>query len=384
MGDAALRNLERAWRGGDPLARQHLAEGYLRRGDARAVLDVFAEAPPSTSGEAELHARALGQVLARFQPLQRIDGLRAYGQLVGWCGPGARYGALWNRARHELRVLDRQRGVLLADGLPLRGVARAVVHEGDLHVEYALGLRAWGRWNVEPGTSPDAVSHVPFAARWERVEIPSFSAFCVPGGSLSPEGLGALLEGSKLKVLDGFEPFGTYDLAASWRRVDPVAAASRGWATAECGFLEGRVLLAGPALVDLTADRVSFARGRIEFGGLVPRWDRAHHALLGLVDGKLRRTDLSSPTPLIRTPSDTGLDQSIVFPVPASARGWWHPEGDVAAVTEPHGSWVGLPEQRPSLRLPLGTAPLGWTPSGELLVARGGGDAVALELWGAP
>ncbi|MCA8925783.1 MAG: hypothetical protein KDD82_28500, partial [Planctomycetes bacterium] len=72
-------------------------------------------------------------------------------------------------------------------------------------------------------------------------------------------------------------------------------------------------------------------------------------------------------------------------PAPAERhRGWWHPLAEVAAVAGPDGAWVGIPDARPSVRLPLGTAPLGWTPDGErLLVARGAGDAVALELWGA-
>lgn len=389
MGDAALRNLERAWRGGDPLARQHLAEGYLRRGDARAVLDVFAEAPPATAGEAELHARALGLVLGSFQPLQRVDGLRAYGDLVGWCGPELRYGALWNHPRRELRVLDRLRGALLAGGLPLRGLSRVEVTKGQLCAYASANDDAMMRWVVDLDESPEAVSHVPLGVRWVRDWGSMERLEHTPGGALSlRDGVTlASLSGSVLELSSprgprttGVEATRRYDLASSWRRVDPVGAASTSWEASCCGFLDPDVVLAGRAVVDLEHGEVAFAKEELDLW-LVPRLDRLGGQLLGLVGGRLRRVELSPPTPLVPTTSRPVASAGRTLP---PAGGWWHPHANVAAVANPSGSWVGVPDRRPGLRFPLGTAPLGWTPAGELLVARGGGDAVALELWGAP
>ncbi|MCA8920322.1 MAG: hypothetical protein KDD82_00860, partial [Planctomycetes bacterium] len=238
---------------------------------AQAAAEVFAEAPPASDGEAEVYGRAWGRILAGFAPRERVTGLQAYGELVGWCGPRGRYGALYNRARGELRVLDRERVCLLAGGLPLRGVTQVAVAArprdpglAELYVDYALGVRARGRWRLEPDELPEAVSHVPFAARWTRLATPADE---LPPGLFGEASLyveavewpipsdaawrgascAAWLHAGTLTVVDGEAR--SYDLAASWARRDPVAAASDSLGSSRCAFLPDGALLAGLARV---------------------------------------------------------------------------------------------------------------------------------------
>ncbi|MEZ6184552.1 MAG: hypothetical protein R3F62_06010 [Planctomycetota bacterium] len=408
MGDQALRSLERSWRGGDPAARQQLAEGLLRRGDWRAATEVFAEHPPAHPGEAEVCGRAWARRLAGLRPQGRVAGLRAYGRLVGWCGPELRYGALYTRERAELRVLDRARDVLLADGLPLRGVTGVATDRGELYVSYDLGWRTWGRWRLDPDELPQVVSHVPFAARWEALPGAGARLCGVWDGaflSQGPEGTTLSVSGGQRRIPSGaalggaplraawWEPghlalldleTGTqvrYDLDASWRRVDPVAAASTGGDPRATCFAATGEVVCGRAVVDLARGEVRFARRSLS-DGLAPRLD-GQGALLGLSGERLERLPLGPATPLVSWAGvPSGADE---LAEPPEVTGWWHPRADVAAVRAGGSGWVGAPGERPSLRLPLGAAPLGWTPDGgRLLVARGGGDAQALELWEAP
>lgn len=84
MSDRAVRDLERAFQGGDPAALPLLVAAYLRRGERAAALTLLGRHRALAPDLQALEAEGWRGTLARLQPVRRVPGVRPYAGVCGW------------------------------------------------------------------------------------------------------------------------------------------------------------------------------------------------------------------------------------------------------------------------------------------------------------
>ena len=401
--DGALRNWERALRGGDEQARLPLASAYQRLGQVEEALRILGEASePDGPTQALLRETWRGE-LSRLAPAQRIPGARPYGELWGWAGEAAVLTS-HERASGLLGVVDWARGRFAYEAPPTGPVLQPPAAAGpdELLIPGEPGLLE--RLDLETGRiRSQRVGAGGQIMEFDSTRSRALLRYVEPGRRLVL---------SVLRLEDGAEEFqrsGGPKLRVvpnwdqgwiAWRdsggplewgwlptpdpqRVDPAGALAgrEGHLTPLAAM--GRFLLAREARGGLLCDPRSGERLELrELPGSAHgpwRLSLDRQALLGF------RLGVPAAFPIHGATSPGAPAQALTLPGgPGLSRASWHPHVDVVALgRRDAGAELRSLEGEVWLHLPRDAQPLGWGPQGRsLVVVRALGSLGGLlELW---
>lgn len=400
MSDRAVRDLERAFLGGDAAALPLLVAAHLRRGERGTALALLGAQRALGPDLLALEAEGWRGALRRLAPVQRIPGVRPYAGLWGWVddqraclalrrAPTPREGwtvAFLDRASAALEEaprLVRWFGPVTDGGII---VGEVTPGNGELAAPVLLGP-APGEPRREPlgpitaarvaGAEPGARSLV-----WTR-QLPSCGD---PGDVLWTDWAGV----PRLTVRGPLVAFGPARSRLVYQAGSELRWLYSGEPLEEARSLEvpglehdlitplGAGLLVARSrrqlrLIDLDARSVTPVGRGTQRASWPFALARDRTAVLGLAPAGPQRLEIGTSRGAPEGPEHEG-------------RACWHPRADAVLLVPESGpaellAWDGRRFAR-LLRFPPDARPLGWSPDGRaLLVVRRVGEGGLLEVW---